>query len=233
MPGVHYWVREVNVVSRAITEEHLGWYDDLNLPEKIVEAAGNPKDTAFMSLQAATGLRPTQAIHLMVRDIDFEKERLSIVCLKEPSRIDCPDCGERLAKKHRFCPVCGNQVARPIRDRIEEQHYRIIPVYRRTLTDIEQYLNWRQRFSYQGPLLFPFSRQRAWQITERVGRRAGLRGLHPETLRNLLAARWVHKGLDVNKLRFLLGYRLSTAGSSLHFSFEELQSEYQKLWETR
>ncbi len=42
----------------------------------------------------------------------------------------------------------------------------------------------------------------------------------------------MNKGLNVDKLRFLLGYSLSTTGLPLHFSFEELQAEYRRLWDT-
>jgi integrase/recombinase XerD len=219
-------------VSKAITKEHVKWYYDPELPGKVIEAATNPKDKGFISLLARTGLRPTQATQIEEDDIDYKREALSIICLKEPLRIDCLDCGQRLAKKHHFCPMCGSKVVQPIRDTIEERHYRTIPVDRWTLALMQEYLSWRRQFSYRGPLVFPFSRQRAWQLVEKIGRRAGLQGLHPESLRHLLAARWVNKALNVDKLRFLLGYSLSKAGQLLRFSFEELQAEYRKLWKT-
>jgi site-specific recombinase XerD len=217
-------------MSKAITLEHLEWYDDLELQGKVVEATTNSRDKAFMSVLARVGLRPTQAIQIEEDDIDYKREALSIICLKESLRIDCPDCGERLAKKHHFCPMCGNKASQPIRDTIEERHCRTIPIHGESLTLIERYLTWRRQFSYRGPLVFPFSRQRAWQLVEKIGRRAGLQGLHPESLRHLLAARWINKGLNVDKLRFLLGYSLSTTGRPLHFSFGELQAEYRRLW---
>jgi len=218
-------------VSKAITSEHLDWYYDLELPEKCTETAKDPKERALISLFAKNFVRVTEAIQIELDNIDYEKESLSIINLREQVRIKCPNCGEKLAKRYHFCPICGNKVIRALRENTEQRFLRIVPVHRDTLNLVQEYLGWRRSFSYRGPLLFPFSRQRVWQIVVKVGRRAGLRGLYPGSFRHLLAARWVNKGLDIRKLKFLLGYA-STAAHPPSFNFEELKSEYQKLWET-
>ena len=80
--------------------------------------------------------------------------------------------------------------------------------------------------------IFPFTRQRGWQIVEKLGRRVGIRGLHPHSLRRLLAITWVNKGLDTKKLQLMLGHaNISTTMEYVDSSFEQLRSEYEKLWE--
>ena len=119
-----------------------------------------------------------------------------------------------------------------LREKTEQRRQRIIPIDRDTLGLREEYLKWRRRFPYRGELLFPFTLQRGWQLVEKLGRGMGLKGLHPESLRHLLAARWINKGHDVKKLKFLLGYA-NTAAHPPSFSFEQLKSEYDKLWEAK
>jgi len=93
-----------------------------------------------------------------------------------------------------------------VREKVEQRRQRVIPVDRNTLRLLDEYLKWRRKFPYCGPLVFPFTRQRGWQLVERIGRRAGIEGLHPHSLRHLLATTWVAKGLDVKKLQVLLGH---------------------------
>jgi len=218
-------------VSKAITTEHLEWYSRPNLTDELIAAAVTPRNKALLGVLGKGGLRITEVVRIKVPDVDFVKESLSILGLKERTRIRCQYCGKKLAKKHLFCPACGNKVAEALWDKIERRTQRIVPIDRGTLDSIEQYLECRRQFSYRGELLFPLTRQRVWQIVEKLGRRIKLRGLHPESLRNLLAARWVNKGLDIEKLRFLMGYA-DTARHPPAFTFEQIKSEYRKLWET-
>jgi len=200
----------------------------------FIAAATNLRDKAFIALLARTGIRISEAIELKTSDIDFERGVLTIVHLKEKSRLKCPHCGESLGKRHVFCPSCGNKVDKAIREKVEQRRQRMIPVDHNTLQLIDEYLQWRRKFPYRGPLVFPFSRQRGWQLVEKLGRRAGIKGLHPHSLRHLLATRWVNKGLDVKKLQILLGHaNIGTTMEYVDSSFEQLRSEYEKLWESR
>jgi len=207
----------------------------LNEPEQVerlIAAATNPRDRAFIALLARSGIRISEAIQLNVSDIDFQRGMLTIVHLKERAKLKCPNCGERLGKRHLFCSGCGNKVAQAVRERIEQRRQRTIPVDAATLSLLEEYLKWRRSFPYRGPLVFPFTRQRGWQLVERLGRRIGIRGLHPHSLRHLLATRWVNRGLDVKKLQILLGHAsVATTMEYVDSSFEQLRSEYEKLWE--
>jgi integrase/recombinase XerD len=123
-------------------------------------------------------------------------------------------------------------VNQAIRQKVEQRRQRTIPVDDDTLVLIKKYLSWRLQFSYHGPLLFPFTRQRGWQLIERIGQCAGITGLHPHSLRHLLATTWVAKGLDIKKLQLLLGHAsIATTMEYVDSNFEQLKSEYEKLWE--
>jgi integrase/recombinase XerD len=200
---------------------------------RLIHAAANPRDKAFVAVLAKAGIRISEAVQIKVSDIDFERGVLTIVHLKERSKLKCPHCGETLGKRHLFCPGCGKKVKQAIREKVEQRRQRMIPVDDDTLRLLDEYLKWRRKFPYRGPLVFPFTRQRGWQLVERLGRRIGIKGLHPHSLRHLLATKWVAKGLDVKKLQVLLGHAsIATTMQYVDSSFEQLRSEYNKLWET-
>ena len=202
--------------------------------EKLIAVAKTPRDMAFASTLGKTGMRISEAIQLKVTDIDFTNGTLTIVHLKERLKLKCPNCGELLGKRHLFCPGCGNKVDKAIREKIEQRRQRTIPVDYDTLQLLNKYLKWRRQFSYRGPLVFPFTRQRGWQLVEKLGRRAGIKGLHPHSLRHLLATTWVAKGLDTKKLQLLLGHaNIATTMEYVDSNFEQLKSEFEKLWGTK
>jgi len=211
-----------------------GEYDEPGQIEKLISVCSNPRDKTLIALLARTGIRISEAIEIKTSDIDFQRGILTIVHLKEKSRLKCPHCGEGLGKRHVFCPSCGNKVGQAIREKVEQRRQRMIPVARDTLRLLDEYLKWRRKFPYHGPLVFPFTRQRGWQLVERIGRRAGIKGLHPHSLRYLLATTWVAKGLDVKKLQVLLGHAsIATTWEYVDSDFEQLRSEYEKLWEIK
>jgi integrase/recombinase XerD len=202
--------------------------------DRLIAVASNPRDKAFIALLARTGIRISEAIELKTSDIDFQRGILTIVHLKEKSKLKCPSCGEILGKRHLFCPSCGNKVDKAIRAKVEQRRQRMIPVDHNTLGLIDEYIQWRRKFPYHGPAVFPFSRQRGWQLVEKLGRRIGIRGLHPHSLRHLLATTWVGKSLDVKKLQVLLGHAsIATTMEYVDSNFEQLRSEYEKLWESK
>ena len=202
--------------------------------ERLSAVATNPRDKAFISTLAKTGMRVSEAVQLKESDIDFQRGTLTIVHLKERSKLKCPHCGEGLGKRHVFCPRCGSKVDRAIREKVEQRRQRMIPVDHNTLRLIDEYLKWRRKFPYRGPLLFHFTRQRGWQLVEKLGRRAGIKGLHPHSLRHSLATTWMAKGLDVKKLQVLLGHAsIATTMEYVDSNFEQLRSEYEKLWESK
>ena len=226
---------EVNWVTQVTPIRDLKGYSELEqLQRRLIAAALNPRDKAFIAVLARDGMRISEAIQLKESDIDFKRGTLTIVHLKERSKLKCPNCGAILGKRHLFCPSCGNRVSQAIREKVEQRRQRMIPVDRNTLRLIEEYLVWRKRFPYRGALLFPFSRQRGWQLVEKLGRRIGIKGLHPHSLRHLLATTWVAKGLDTKKLQVLLGHAsIATTMQYVDSDFDQLKSEYGKLWEAK
>jgi len=66
-------------MSKAIASEHLKWYDDLELPDKLIAAAPADREKAFLGVLGKGGLHITEAVVLSVPDVDFEKESLSIL----------------------------------------------------------------------------------------------------------------------------------------------------------
>ena len=221
-------------MSKVTTRPRIDVALNLRQIENLIAAARNPRDRAFVSTLARTGIRIGEATQLNVSDIDFQRGTLTIVHLKEKSKLKCPHCGGILGKRHIFCPGCGNKVSEAIREKVEQRRQRMIPVDCDTLRLVDEYLKWRRKFPYRGPLIFPFTRQRGWQLVERIGRRAGIAGLHPHSLRHLLATTWVAKGLDVKKLQVLLGH--ASIASTMEYvdsNFEQLLSEYEKLWENK
>jgi integrase/recombinase XerD len=202
--------------------------------KRLIDAAQNPRDKAFISTLVTTGMRISETIQLEENNIDFQRGTLTIVHLKVKLKLRCPSCGEMLGKRHLFCPGCGNKVGRAIREKVEQRRQRMIPVDRDTLRLLDEYLRWRRKFPYRGPLAFPFTRQRGWQLVRGIGWRAGIKGLHPHRLRHLLATTWVAKGLDVKKLQVLLGHSsIATTMEYVDSNFEQLRSEYEKLWGSR
>ncbi len=209
-------------------------YPEFEQIEKLINICSNPRDKAFIALLARTAIRIGEVIKVETTNIDFQGRTLTILHLKEKSRLKCPHCGESLGKRHVFCPGCGNKVDQAIREKVEQRRQRIIPVDGDTLRLLDEYLQWRRQFPYRGPLVFPFTRQRGWQLVERIGRRAGIAGLHPHSLRHLLATRWADMGLDVKKLQVLLGHAsIATTMEYIDSSFEQLRLEYEKLWESK
>ena len=200
--------------------------------ELLIAAASNPRDEAFAALLGRSGVRISEAISIEETDVNFINGTLTIVHLKERIKCKCPQCGAILGKRHIFCPGCGNKVDLSVREKVQQRRQRTIPIDNDTLALIKKYLKWRRQFSYCGPLLFPFSRQRGWQLVERLGRRIGVKGLHPHSFRHMLATTWVTKGLDVKKLQLMLGHAsIATTMEYVDSNFEQLKAEYDKLWE--
>jgi integrase/recombinase XerD len=208
--------------------------DPKQVQKRLMKACTNPRDKAFISTLMKSGARITEEVQLQENDIDFNAETLTIVHLKERLKLKCPNCREIIGKRHLFCPNCGKKVDQAIREKVEQRRQRMIPIDRKTLRLLGEYLDWRRQFPYRGPLVFPFYRQRGWQLVKKIGHRAGIEGLHPHSLRRLFATTWVSKGLDVKKLQVLLGHAsIATTMEYVDSNFEQLRSEYEKLWELK
>ena len=208
--------------------------DPEQVQKMLMKACANPREKAFISTLIKTGVRISEGVQLKEHDIDFKGRTLTIVHLKERIKLKCPHCKEMLGKRHLFCPGCGNKVDKAIREKVEQRRQRMIPIEIDALRFLGEYLKWRRQFPYRGLLVFPFTRQRGWQLVRKIGLRAGIEGLHPHSLRRLFATLWVNKGLDVKKLQVLLGHEsIATTMEYIDTNFEQLRSEYEKLWESK
>ena len=68
------------------------------------------RDRLFIRLLFHLGCRVSEALGLKVSDIDFDRATVTILHLKTRIKISCPKCKASLAKRHQFCPVCGEVV---------------------------------------------------------------------------------------------------------------------------
>lgn len=62
--------------------------------DRLIGTARTLRNKAFISTLGRPGLRISEAIGLNKGDIDFQRGTLTIVHLKEKSRLKCPHCGE-------------------------------------------------------------------------------------------------------------------------------------------
>jgi integrase/recombinase XerD len=97
-------------VRQITIRDFKGYSEFKQVQKRLIDASKNPRDKAFTAILGRDGLRISEAIQLNESDIDFESGTLTIVHLKERSKLKCPDCGEILGKRHVFYPSCGNEV---------------------------------------------------------------------------------------------------------------------------
>ena len=129
-------------------------------------------------------------------------------------------------------PGCGNKVSQAVREQVEQHSQRTIPIDNDTLLDgrifemaTTIFLSWS--------FIFPFTRQSGWQLIEKIGRRAGITGLHPHSLRHLLGPLGWRRGLTQENSRYC-----STCQHCYHYAyvdsnFDQLKAEYQRLWDSK
>ena len=182
--------------------------------KRLMAAATNLRDRLLVRIPWRTGVRVSELIGIKVSDIDFENRAIVIKVLKQRKRD-------------------GKIVERR----------RVVPVDQGTLDMVRDYLEWRKQFPYQGDLLFPITRQRAQQIVQKLGRRAGItevgdpavsqrRKLHPHHLRHSFAIHCIKRGMSIERLQKILGHQSPTTTSVyLQYSVADLHEDYDKVWQ--
>lgn len=158
-------------------------YLDIEETGRLEDATTCLRDKLLVRVPRRLGCRITEALGLAVEDIDFVNGRLTIQHLKARVKLFCPDCGTRLGKKHIFCPGCSHKVESLIQKEEEHRRIRTVPLDRETLDLLQTYINGGGPVATNGRrMLFPISRQRAWQIFIEAANLAGLPHIiNPET----------------------------------------------------
>jgi len=106
---------------------------------------------------------------------------------------------------------------------------RIVPVPKDLLMKLKRYIE--EREIGESERIFPFTRQRIYQIVKRAGKLAGFPWIHPHTLRHSYAIHSIKRGMDLRVLQMILGHTsLSITAIYLQFRTEDLKREMEKVW---
>jgi len=211
------------------------------------QAASNLRDKLLIRTLFHLGCRITEALSLKVDDIDFNRGTVSIIHLKQRSKLLCVTCGARLGANHVFCPKCGGRIGKSQVEEQEHRRQRVLPIDHDTLKMFKEYVERGGPVLQDGKrLIFGINRHRAWQIIRQCAEKSGLPKLvNPETgrmhnvsphkLRDAFAVMALKHNDSGDGLRLLqehLGHQsFNTTAKYRKVSGEEQQQWYQRLWE--
>ena len=213
--------------------------------EKLEEAAEYLRDRLLIRMLFHLGSRVSEALGIKASDIDFKQGLVTIQHLKQRIKLSCPECGARLGKGHKFCPVCGQKVEKAVADEKEHRKFRVLPLDEETMKMLKDYLG-RGGANSKTRLIFDLSRHRAWQIVKECAGKARLpRLINPESgklhnvsphkLRDAFAVHAVKLNDSGDGIRLLqehLGHQsITTTMRYRKVSGEEQKEWYQKLWQ--
>ena len=213
---------------------------------KLEESAGYLRDKLLVRVLFHLGCRISEALGITVDDIDFNRGTITIQHLKARTKLSCPHCSSRLGHSHKFCPKCGLEVKEVVAQEREHRRLRTLPVDKKTLIMLRDYIDRGGPVSRNGrQLLFGINRHRAWQIVRDCAERAGLpqlintetgkiHNVSPHRLRDAFAVIAVKRDDSGDGLRMLqehLGHQsITTTMRYRKISGEEQKEWYQKLW---
>ena len=214
--------------------------------ELMEECAGCLRDRLLIRLLFRLGCRVSEALALDISDIDFQQATVTIIRLKTRVRVSCPKCKAKLGKRHQFCPDCGQEVKEATQSQQEHKRIRTLPVDRRTIGMLEEYIACnRLTSSCSSAPVFGFNRHRAWQIVRDCAKRAGLpdlvnpetgrvRGVSPHRLRDAFSVHAMKLDDSGDALRLLqehLGHAsFNTTAKYRKVAGEEHRKWYESLW---
>ena len=217
--------------------------------EKLENAALFLRDKLLITVLFHLGCRISEALGIVVEDIDFENGTVVIQHLKIRLQLSCPNCKVRLSRRHMFCPGCGVRVAEAVAEEKEHHRQRVLPVDKELLTTLKDYIKRGGPVNRNGKkLLFGINRHRAWQIIRECAERAGLpvlinpetgkrHGISPHRLRDAFAVHAVKVNDSGDGLRMLqehLGHAsFNTTAKYRKVAGEELKNWYDRLWEDK
>jgi len=217
--------------------------EEIALMEKVATCL---RDRLLIRLLYHLGCRVSEALALVVENIDFKNATISILHLKASLRLSCESCGARLGRSYTFCPKCGSNIKKAQAEEQEHRRQRVLPIDNDTLEMLKEYIERGGPVLKNGKrLLFGINRHRAWQIVKECAERAGLPKLvNPETgrvhnvgphcLRSAFTVNAVKKDDSGDGLRMLqehLGHQsITTTMRYRKVAGEEHRQWYQKLW---
>jgi integrase/recombinase XerD len=215
--------------------------------DRLEQTAEFLRDKLLVRLLWRLGCRISEVLAITVNNIDFNHGTITIEHLKARISLSCPQCGARLSKVHKFCPVCGTKVERTVAQEKEHHRYRSLPVDKDTLAMLKEYISRGGPVSKHGNrLLFDMTRYRAWQIIKDSAEKAGLprlvnvesgreHNVSPHRLRDAFAVHAVKLNDSGDGLRLLqehLGHQsITTTMKYRKVSGEEQKEWYEKLWQ--
>jgi len=222
-------------------------YLDPSEIEQLENAATSLRDRLLIHLLFHLGCRISEALALTVDDIDFLQGTVTIQHLKVRLNLLCPNCGARLSRSHKFCPMCSNNIEKALAQEQEHRKLRTLPVDLDTSAMLKHYIDAGGPVLRDGKrLIFGINRHRAWQIVKECAEKAGLPKLiNPETgkmhnvsphrLRDAFAVHAVKLDDSGDGLRLLqehLGHdSFNTTAKYRKVAGEELKDWYDKLWQ--
>jgi len=193
-------------MGRALTRENLLYEDEV---DRVKRACKNHYETLLIHGELYTGMRISEFLHLNRRWISWPEGVIRI-----PERMPCK-CGECVKKRGGvWTPKTKDAVrAIPILPEVKE-------LFR------EFFTHPRKVGDYIG------TRNVAYYHVEQIGERAGLNHpIFPHVLRGTFAYMMAKKGLDVFRLKDLMGWAtLEPAVWYVKFAGMELKEEVLKVW---
>ena len=216
---------------------------DVSLME---QCAGSIRDRLLIRLLFHLGCRVSEALALHVSDIDFTQKTITILHLKTRTKLSCPKCCANLARRHRFCPECGEEIEKITTRDQKHRRIRTLPVDEETLRLMDRYLaEYKPETVDDNWHIFKINRHRAWQIVRNCARSAGIsglvnpetgriRGVSPHRLRDAFSVHAMKLDDSGDALRLLqehLGHAsFNTTAKYRKIAGEEHREWYERLW---
>jgi integrase/recombinase XerD len=213
----------------------------------LENATSNTRDRLLIRVLFHLGCRISEALALVIEDIDFGRSTVTIQHLKASLKLSCIECGQRLGRSHTFCPKCGVKITKAQAEQLEHRRQRVLPVDGDTLDMLREYIRRGGPVLRDGRrLIFGINRHRAWQIVRDTAERANLpklinpatgriHNVSPHKLRDAFAVCAVKTDDSGDGLRLLqqhLGHAsFNTTAKYRKVSGEEHKEWYEKLWE--
>jgi len=213
--------------------------------ELMEQAATCLRDRLLIRLLFRLGCRVSEALAIRTGDVDFARSTVIILHLKTRIKLSCPKCKARLAKRHQFCPGCGEGVNQATKRQQEQRRIRTLPVDNCTVLMLKDYISNRPASSGTSELIFRLNRHRAWQIVRDCASKAGLpnlvnpetgkvRGVSPHRLRDAFSVHAMKLNDSGDALRLLqehLGHAsFNTTAKYRKVAGEEHRRWYERLW---